>query len=65
MLNTVPLKGGWTKTRDLRHFLESKSAALKMIFRRIADDGGVCMSGMKLCVGTELSGDMNPSKRTD
>lgn len=50
MLNTVPLKGGWKKTRDLRHFLENKSGALKMVCRKTADDREVCMSGMKLYV---------------
>lgn len=47
MLNIVPLKGGGTKTRDLRHVLENKSA-LKWVWRRIAEEA--CMSGMKLYV---------------
>lgn len=36
-----------------------------MICRRIADDREVCVLGMKLCIRTELSGETNPSKRTD
>lgn len=47
MLNAVPLRGGGTKTRDLRHVLENKSA-LKWDWRRIAEEA--CMSGMKLHV---------------
>lgn len=47
MLNAVPLRGGGTKTRDLRHVLENKSA-LKWVWRRRGKEA--CMSGMKLHV---------------
>lgn len=50
MWNTAPLRAGWTKTRELTHFLENKSAALKTVWRRIPDDREACMLGMKLCM---------------
>lgn len=50
MLNTVPPGGGWMKTRDLRHFLENKSA-WKPVWRRLAnDEKPACQGRNSVCM---------------